>query len=221
MGGGVADANGYEFIDLGLSVLWATRNIGASKPTNYGLFFQWAGTKGYSNVSELSGGFVRETAPYYKGPGTYSGDALYKKYITDSRYGTKDDKKVLELEDDAAHIIMGGDWRIPTKEECNELGQATIATKGNTQLNTNYGVTLTLKNDESKQIYFPAAGYYEDTTHYAWSVYSRCWTSSIMGYGDNVYYMGCSANYTDKGAATTSEDRYVAMPIRAVLPRHK
>ena len=98
-----------EAIDLGLSVKWARVNLGATAPEDYGDYFSWGETspKSSYNWSDYSFGQSKN------GP--------FSKYVLDVELGTVDHKTVLDLEDDAAHIILGGDWRMPTKEEVEEL----------------------------------------------------------------------------------------------------
>ena len=124
------DTNGYEYVDLGLpsGLKWATCNVGANNPEESGDLYAWGEveiqTKVGNKYYRVEQGTDSDGFEY-----TYKG---YVKYITKSgaeEYGFKgfyDDKTVLDLEDDVAHVILGGSWRMPTKEECAEL------------LNTNY-----------------------------------------------------------------------------------
>lgn len=102
-------------VDLGLSVNWASCNLGAYKPTDYGGYYQWAGTK---DVSDIRIYLDESNCPYHTGSNYKSG---WTKYNTKSSYGTVDIKTVLESMDDAASIALGGKWRIPTDEEWSEL----------------------------------------------------------------------------------------------------
>ena len=107
----------YEYVDLGLpsGLKWATMNVGAIHETDYGYYFQWGDVEDKSN-SDCSW-------KTYK----HCSDGIYKtfiKYCTDSDYGlfgTVDNKITLETEDDAARVHMGGDWRMPTEAEVQEL----------------------------------------------------------------------------------------------------
>lgn len=98
----------YEAVDLGLSVKWAAFNIGATSPEETGDLFAWGETSPKSSY----GYWVN-----YKW-GTI--DNLTK-YNVDSKRGTVDNITVLEPADDAAHVNWGGKWRMPTKEEIQEL----------------------------------------------------------------------------------------------------
>ena len=102
-------------VDLGLSVSWASCNLGASKPTEYGGYYQWAGTK---DVPDTGIYLDWSNCPYHTGSDLKTG---WTKYNTESSYGTVDNKTVLEAMDDAASVVLGGKWRMPTIDEWNEL----------------------------------------------------------------------------------------------------
>ena len=126
----VANSNGYAYVDLGLSVKWATCNVGASNPWDYGDYFAWGETVGYgksdpSNAHNQSytGGSTVKTYYYwrtYKYCSCNDVDCLTK-YNYSSTYGTVDNKYILDLSDDAARVNMGGSWRMPTYDEQTEL----------------------------------------------------------------------------------------------------
>lgn len=101
--------NGHEFVDLGLSVKWATCNVGANNPEEYGDYYAWGETETKKSYSPST---------YKWCNGTVS---TYTKYCTDSSYGTVDNKRNLELEDDVAHVKWGGKWRMPNTSEQKEL----------------------------------------------------------------------------------------------------
>ena len=98
-------------VDLGLSVFWAECNIGADQPHEYGDYFAWGETK----PKEV---YSWETYKWCR----VSGDVIaLTKYCTDSEYGTVDNSRKLELNDDVAHVKLGGNWRMPTLLELREL----------------------------------------------------------------------------------------------------
>lgn len=85
---------GYEYVDLGLSVKWATCNIGASCPEGYGVYFAWGETSPKSEYLSRNLKYCTECD---------SDDNIkLSKYVTDNYYGTVDNKNSLELDDDAA-----------------------------------------------------------------------------------------------------------------------
>ncbi len=133
----------YEYVDLGLSVKWATCNVGASSPEEYGLYFAWGETEGYTGITDTKK-FAWSDYKY----GTSSSNL--------TKYNSTDGKTVLELTDDAAHVNMGGNWRMPTKAEIQELLSNTRTLW--TTMNGVKGIRFFLKSDTTKSIFMPAAG---------------------------------------------------------------
>ncbi len=106
------DYNGHEYVDLGLSVKWATCNIGANSPEEAGDYFAWG---------EVEPKEYYDWSTYKHCEGS---EYALTKYCDDSSYGKDgfvDNKIVLDPEDDAAHVNWGGSWRMPTNEEVVEL----------------------------------------------------------------------------------------------------
>lgn len=104
---------GYEYVDLGLSVKWATCNVGASSPEGYGSYFAWGETSPKSEYNWRNLKYCTEVDEW--------DNAKFSKYVAESEYGRVDNKTSLELDDDAASANWGGSWRMPTKEEFQEL----------------------------------------------------------------------------------------------------
>lgn len=140
--------DGHAFIDLGLpsGLLWATCNVGADSPEDFGGYFAWGETLPknlYDWKSYRYGNYER---------------CELNKYCTDSVYGLDgfvDNLTVLEPVDDAASVNWGGDWRMPTKEEYEELFQYTTFVW--TTQNGVEGRLLTGQNGNS--IFLPATGF--------------------------------------------------------------
>ena len=162
--GGNDPYNGHDYVDLGVVVdgkpiYWATTNIGAELPADYGLYFAWGETVGYTG--DTNDGRKFDWASYSSDlcGGDYN---KMKKYCTDSDYGTVDNKTVLDPEDDAAHVNWQGAWRMPTKEEQDALRTQCSwmwATMTNSAGKSVYGYKVSNKTDSSKYIFLPAAGY--------------------------------------------------------------
>lgn len=134
--------NGHEYVDLGLSVKWATCNVGASKPEEYGGYYAWGET---GEKSE----YDWDTYKWCNGS-----EYTLTKYCTDSDYGRVDNKTTLEPSDDVAHVKWGGSWRMPTKDEIEELHDKCSWTW--TTVNGVNGCKVTGPNGNS--IFLPAAG---------------------------------------------------------------
>ena len=157
--------NGHEYVDLGLSVKWATCNVGANAPEEYGDYFAWGEV-------EPKESYDWSTYKWCNG----SNDTQTK-YCTNSSYGTVDNKTVLDKEDDAAAVNWGGAWRMPTTEEQDELRSNCIWT-WTTQNGVN-GCIVTGPNGNS--IFFPAAGNRNDSDLYNAGSYCYYWSSSLAG----------------------------------------
>ena len=156
-------------IDLGLSVYWAECNLGATKPEEYGDYYAWGETSPKNK-------YTWETYKFRTSGGeTYV--AQFSKYVPPSEgHGPVDNKAVLELEDDAAHVALGGSWRMPTHEECDEL--ITQCTKKWTTQNGVEGILLTSKKN-GNSIFLPASGYRYNTGLYDVGSNGNYWSSSI------------------------------------------
>ncbi len=115
----VADANGNEYVDLGLpsGTLWARCNLGATEELGEGLYFQWGETRGYTH-DQIGSGEGQKKISYNE---TIFGPVDYP-----TKYGPVDNRSSLELGDDAARTIMGGDWMMPTADQLNELAQLPV-----------------------------------------------------------------------------------------------
>ena len=166
-------------VDLGLDVFWATCNLGASKPEEYGGYYQWAGIKEKSQSSYLYWG----NCPYHTGS---SGSSGWTKYNTKSSYGTVDNKTILDPEDDAAHVVLGGNWHIPSKYDWESLIKNCTLTR--TRVNGVIGLTFTSTKSgyEGNSIFLPLAG---DVTYDYSSGDGYYWSSSL--YSDDpssAYY---------------------------------
>ena len=147
--GEVADA-----VDLGLSVKWASWNVGADKPEGLGNLYAWG---------ELS-------------PKTDYSASTYKFYSDGyTKYGSVDNKYQLDSEDDVARQTWGDKWRIPTIEELKELSEKCTFTK--TELN---GVPVTkVTGPNGNFIYFPYPGNFTDKYLYYKNSIGSYWSSNL------------------------------------------
>ena len=151
-------------------LLWATCNVGANNPWEYGGYYAWGETE------EMS---YYDWSAYKWCNGSYD---TMTKYCTDSYYGTVDNKTVLDPDDDVAHVKWGGSWRMPTKAEQDEL--RTKCTWIWTTQNGVSGYKVTSKTN-GNSIFLPAAGSRYGTYLNDSGSYGYYWSSSL--YDDNSY----------------------------------
>lgn len=176
-------------IDLGLpsGLKWAQANLGADKETDPGLYYMWGDTEGH----EKDSGYEFTSANY-----TAKGlDAISTN---------------LTLAQDAANVRLGGSWRMPTKAEFTELYDNTNVTW--TTINGVNGRKFTNKNDASKYIFIPTAGFYFGSSLYYWGS-EGCYRSSTFYSSSTALSHIFPSGYlgTDDGC------RYYGYSVRGVL----
>ena len=198
---------GAEAVDLGLpsGTKWANMNIGAEKPEDYGLYFAWGETVGYT--SDTSDGRMFDWSGYKWCGGSKT---TLTKYCTKDSNGMVDDKTILGLEDDAAHVNWAGSWRMPTREEIKEL--LNNANLEWTTVSDVYGCKFTsIANGNS--IFLPAAGYRDGLSLEEQSMSGLYWSSWL--YGSSPAYAGC-LNFQPQFQSMGNSPRSDGYPIRPV-----
>lgn len=210
--------NGHEYVDLGVvvdgkPVYWATTNIGAEQPQQFGLYFAWGETQGYT-ASDASRAF--DWASYNSA--LCGGDAASLK-----KYCNNDGKTVLDPEDDAAHVLWQGAWRMPTWEElkalrtqCNwEKSRMEITGTRNPQYIDGYKVSN--KQDPNKSIFLPAAceRIYDDTFSSS-AMQGRYWSASVWSDFNYEQAYHLYFNYNSDELSITNMWRFGGLPIRPV-----
>jgi hypothetical protein len=185
-----------EAVDLGLSVKWANMNVGAKTPSGFGSYFAWGETK----TKQF---FSWNTYTWSKG----DSPSLTK-------YSTLDRRTQLALSDDAARANMGGDWRMPTVDEYEELIDNCKWEWTNKDGVNGYKVT-SKKNGNS--IFLPITGFrfYGDVQFRA--INGIYWTSSL--YTANPYKAWClEFNFSDVKVhyGDLTSNRFSGRCIRAV-----
>ena len=203
-------ANGHEYVDLGLSVKWATCNVGANTSEEYGDYFAW----GETQAKEVyAGGNYK----WYKFDN--NGNYTKTKYNNNSDEGIVDNKTVLDLEDDAAHVNWGGAWRMPTMEEQQELVDNCTFT-WTIQNGVNGCIVTSKKNGNS--IFLPAASMFGESFWDSYDAeFGKYWSSTLhYDYNNGIsltfWYYEHSNPYID-GYDHTNYVFY-GHSIRPVLP---
>ena len=172
--------NGHDYVEIG-GLKWATMNIGASQPSDYGLYFAWGDTQGYTAAQVGSG----EGQKYFGWADCkYNSGGTSPSAADMTKYNSTDSKTVLEESDDVAQVNWGGQWRMPTTAEFVALGAATTnAWVTDYQGSGVNGRLFTDNTDSSKKLFFPAAG--------------RCRDGSVGYVGSYGFYWSSSLNTSD------------------------
>ena len=194
--------NNHDYVDLGLpsGLLWATCNVGADTPEDYGDYFAWGDTQ----PKEL---YNWSTYQYCNGS-----SSTFTKYCNKSNYGYNgftDDLTTLESVDDAATANWGEGWRIPTEEEWAELLQYTTNTW--TTQNGVSGILFSASNGNS--IFLPAAGYRIESQCNFVGFYGKYWSSSL---NLNYPYYARGINSSSSDCSTNNTSRSYGQSVRAV-----
>jgi hypothetical protein len=241
--------NGLGWVDFGLpsKLKWANKNVGAASTSDYGGYYAWGETKAYGEVDEtnLVNYNYKSQRSYLK---TYYHWMTYKwcdgtnstitKYNCRDSYGTYDGKKSLEPEDDAARVNCGGNWRMPTNAEQEELVNACYWVWTDNYKNTGVpgyiaykaldsddaGVVVGKENSassgyslESTHVFFPAAGYMYLDEKYFEGEYGGYWSSDVDD--DRVTPAWEFVFYSSENQLTAKSisNRYAGQNVRAVF----
>ena len=187
-----------EYVDLGLSVKWATYNVGATTPEDYGDYFAWGEVKSKIDYTENN----------YK----------YQGY---TKYNPTDKKKVLDIIDDAARMNWGGKWRMPSDSEWGELISQCTWEWDNEK--NGYVVTSQKEGYTDKSIFIPRAGYKGGGNYSCGSHVGHYWANylggSISSYDAGERFAGCICILDGfNGPRRHTEYRYSGLSIRPVCP---
>lgn len=183
------DPSKKEFVDLGLpsGTLWATCNIGATKPEEFGNYFAWG-----------------EVAPKF-----YYANLTYKWWYDDTYTKYSNSGDTIELSDDVAYVNWGGDWRMPTKAELEELCEYTIWKDHS--INGVEGYQLTSKMN-GNTIFFPESGYKSNDVTY--NGIHVCWINSLATDSNAL----CLYIYWSSGPKVECSNKWrcTGLPVRPV-----
>ena len=191
-------------VDLGLSVKWASMNVGATSEGDYGKYYAWGATMDNFSANKS---YYWNSTPYFRNGYSWS------KY-------TKSGKTVLDLEDDAARANLGGSWRMPTKAELEELKD----TKSRKEYGWDWvtvgghnGWRITQKSTGAN-IFLPAAGYriLSQNPNGAGSNGNYLSSTLYPDYDDYSYYLYFSSSIYDVDMSKSY--RYEGSTVRAVIP---
>ena len=197
--------NAHTYVDLGLpsGTKWAAMNIGAEKETDYGLYFAWGETQGYTGITDEKQ-FDWSDYKY----GTSSSNL--------TKYNSTDGLTTLEPSDDAATVNWGGKWKMPTVDQINELLNTENCTN---EWVTNYNGTgvngrLFTSVRNGNKLFFPAAGNCDegslDDVGEGGTVWSCALSSGGEDYAQYLYFSSVEAELN-------SYDRRCGLSVRPVF----
>ena len=197
--------DGRDYVDLALpsGTLWATCNVGSSKPEEYGDYFAWG---------ETTTKRTYDWSTYKWCKGSIKTMTKYCANSSDGYNGFTDYLTELQPEDDAATANWGSGWQMPSSDQIKELCNSSYTTSEWTQLNGVYGRKVTSKSN-GNSIFLPAAGYRRDDGLYVAGSYGDYWPSSLRpSYDSDAYDLYFSSQIW----SCYTSYRYNGQSVRAV-----
>jgi hypothetical protein len=187
----------YTAVDLGLKsgTKWASTNIGANSEEEFGLYFQFGSTSGYSGPDVID----HDTWASYE-PNNNEGE--YNKDNIGKWDKTNVSSSCLNADVDAATVIMGEEWHLPTRAQIKELISGTVQEV--TSINNIEGVKFINKSDTETYIFIPFSGYYIGNLFGNGYAGADIWGGSIQKQGSqyayslHVYGGDCSLSNSDR-----------------------
>lgn len=210
------DSDAHECVDLGLpsGTLWATCNVGANSPEEFGDYFAWGEVKPKRNYSWAQYKWMKEGYTSIKGCSEYTfadGNTSACWYENGEYIGKNN--KILEPVDDAAYMNWGVAWRMPSPAQIEELCDSRYTTSKWTKQNNVEGRLVTSKINGAT-LFLPAAGYYGGTTLY--NNGGSYWTLSLGDYGS---YSAFLLDFGVSAMGKNEASRSYGYPVRAVRPK--
>ena len=185
-------------VDMGGSIKWANKNLGASRAENVGNYYAWGEVNPRTSIDD--------DYKWYD-----NSKKRYTKYCDSSNWGIVDNKRVLDPEDDAAHVALGGKWRMPTYDEFNELNDGCVWT--DTGKDGVRGLLCEAVNGNA--LFFPCSGYITKYTKYR-EEYPQFWTASASSAPKSWCMDGLTIGYTSDHCSMTADYRMSLRPVRPV-----
>ncbi|MDE5888505.1 MAG: hypothetical protein K2H20_00625, partial [Bacilli bacterium] len=198
--------------DMGTNdgIEWSIYMLGTTQVYDVGKYYQWGDTTGYTlqEINKINKKFKWEDYKWCNGSST-----TLTKYCTKSDYGIVDNKYILDLSDDAAHVLLGGKWRMPTQAEFERLKSVCSISYVTSYKGHNIKGKLWKSRITNNELFFPLAGFIaeegilnKDET--------RIWTSKL---DINFCYYGMGLSYNISADNINGGNRNVGRNIRPVL----
>ena len=194
------EESAYEAIDLGLpsGTKWANMNVGAESPEGYGDYYAW----GEIEPNKASA-YTPQNYRFY--PGNDNDDY--------SKYNDTDNKMTLDLADDVANVVMGGNWHMPTSAQCAELLDNTTSSWTTNYNGTGVAGMIFTSNNNGNSIFFPAAGVVVVGGSVDQGEWFNLWSSSRGRNSRRAW----SVSGSSEGRRLGSDNRCYGLSIRGVL----
>lgn len=195
-----------NYVDLGLpsGTVWSACNIGASKPEGYGSLYAWG---------ERETKKVFSWGTYKHSEGT---NKQLKKYTTSPWYAYNhqpDGLSVLQADDDVATVLLGSNWKIPSKADFQELFANCTVKMGKRNGVSGLILTSNMAGYGNKELFLPAVGHMVGDENEWKGQLGRYWTSTLnIDYPDEAYYCEFAERIPVK-----TDSRYIGMAIRPVM----
>lgn len=203
-----------EAVNLGLSVDWASFNVGATVSKEYGDYFAWGETMPYYEDQDPMIWKVDRSGYDWASYSWYDGkEERLTKYNTMQDYGFVDNLINLDIEDDAAHYSFGGDWRLPSISEWEELIEQCIWTWTNQDDVNGYLV----ESNNGNSIFIPAAGYRSTTSLSSIGTFGGYWSHFLND--ENPYESQCMS-FNSSLPSINHYARYYGFSIRPVTGKY-
>ena len=193
----------YEWVDLGLpsGLKWAAWNVGATKPEEFGLYFAWGETQGYTGITATK----QFSWANYKWSSDDEGTTMTK-------YNATDGLTILEASDDAATATDSG-CRMPTSAECVELTANTTSEWVDDYNGTGVAGRIFTSNVNGNSIFVPAASLCGGGSVNGVGQGGLLWSSSLnSSYVQGAFYLEFISDYVVVG----NYGRCIGLPVRAV-----
>ena len=189
----------YEAIDLGLpsGTKWANMNVGAGSPEEYGDYYAWG-----EIIPNKASAYTEDNYKWYDS----SADDM-------SKYNDTDNKMTLDLADDVANVVMGGNWHMPTSAQCAEFLDNTTSSWTTNYNGTGVAGMIFTSNNNGNSIFFPAAGVVVDGGSVGQGEWFNVWSSSRYSSSWSAWRMGGDSG----GRYLGGSRRYGGLSVRGVL----
>ncbi|MBR6415561.1 MAG: hypothetical protein IKS22_05585 [Bacteroidales bacterium] len=188
-----------EYVKMGPGMIWATKNVGADSPEEYGDYFAWGETTPKTSFSWDNYKWGTQTS--------------LTKYVTNSGLGTLDNLTTLQPEDDAATANLGGKWRTPTREDWKWLNDNCEWTRRD----DGYLVTSRVPGYEGNSIFLPAGGWITSSGPGNVGIQGFYWSSNLRtSYASKAYTYNIYPNAENPYSEEYDEWRYLGCMVRPV-----